>query len=92
MKRILMLLTVVALMVVMLAMSVAPAFAGGWNPATGCRVNEKTGGDFVVPESFPGASGVDGKRTDDDVICMDRRLGKDGFFVFSFYDNRPPAV
>jgi hypothetical protein len=35
-KRILALLTVVALMVAMLATSVAPAFAA-WNPTTGCK-------------------------------------------------------
>ena len=91
-KRILVLLSVVALMVVMLAMSVAPAFAG-WNPATGCREEQKTGGDFLVPESFPGASpGVDGTRTEDDQICMHRRLNKDDVFVFRFYDNLPPVV
>ena len=36
MKRILVLVTVVALMVVMTAMSVAPAFAAGWGE-NGCR-------------------------------------------------------
>ena len=34
MRRSMVLMTVVALMMVMLAMSVAPAFAAGWAPAT----------------------------------------------------------
>jgi hypothetical protein len=90
-KRILVLLTVMALMVVMLAMSVTPAFAG-WNPATGCRVDERGGGDLLLPvSSFPDpeAAAVDGKRTEDDQFCLHRRLTKDQVFVFRFYDNRP---
>ena len=92
MRRFLLVLTVAALMVVLLATSVTPAFAA-WNPATGCREDDRSGGDFIVPESFPAASpGVDGKRTEDDVICMHRTLDKDDVFVFRFYDNRPPEV
>jgi hypothetical protein len=76
-KRILVLLSVVALMVVMLATSVAPAFAA-WNPVTGCR-----GEDPLAPEFF--AQGVDGKLTDDDSICLHLRAQKS----FHAYDNRP---
>jgi hypothetical protein len=91
MRRILVLLTVVAMMVVMLAMSVTPAFAG-WNPATGCR-DDREGGGYLVSESFPTASpGIDGKLTEDDLICMHRRIGNEDFYVFRFYDNRPPEV
>ena len=57
-KRILLLLTVVAVMVVMLAMSVAPAFAGkGGVPHAGSCGAGKAGvhGDIANPTS-PGAS------------------------------------
>jgi hypothetical protein len=75
-KRILVLLSVVALMVVMLATSVAPAFAA-WDPMTGCR-----GEDALVPAFF--SPGVDGKRTDDGSICL--HLGPKK--TESYYDNR----
>jgi hypothetical protein len=78
-KRILVLLSVVALMVVMLATSVAPAFAA-WDPVTGCR-----GVDPLV--SAENAPGVDGKRTADGMVCSNR-IGSG----FKFYDNREPVI
>jgi hypothetical protein len=76
-KRILVLLSVVALMVAMLATSVAPAFAA-WDPMTGCK-----GLDSLVPAfSSPG---VDGHRTDDGYICA--HLGSKK--TLSYYDNHP---
>jgi hypothetical protein len=80
MRRILVLLTVVALMVVMLAMSVAPAFAG-WE-ADGCRTLDENVSTFLSP----GAE-KDGKFTSDGRICERRWVG--GNFVhFAYYDNR----
>jgi hypothetical protein len=79
-KRIVVLLTVVALMVVMLAMSVAPAFAA-WNPATGCRE-----GDTLFPAGTPGLQQIDGKNTEDDQVCLTHR-GHEGTKI-AFYDNR----
>jgi hypothetical protein len=68
----------VSLMLMMLAMSVAPAFAG-WE-SNGCRT-----GHALVASSF--SPGVDGKRTPDGEICQIRREG--GVFVrFVYYDNR----
>ena len=57
-KRILLLLTVVAVMVVMLAMSVAPAFAdkGGFSHTGSCGLSkDRVHGDIENPTS-PGAS------------------------------------
>jgi hypothetical protein len=86
-KRILVLLVMVALMVVMLAMSVAPAFAAGWGP-NGCKV----GDDLVfVSDVPPNVADKDGKRTSDGFICAGRRLGGQ-FTHLSFYDNRPFEV
>jgi len=79
MKRILVLLSVVALMVVMLAMSVAPAFAA-WE-ANGCR----TGGSLygrVVPGSFEASK----DRNGDEFVCYISKGSKT-----LFYDNRPVA-
>jgi hypothetical protein len=75
-KRILVLLSVVALMVVMLAMSVAPAFAA-WNPDTGCRGDDVLFRQFFHP--------VDGRYTVDDHICVAQ--DKDGG-TKKVYDNR----
>jgi hypothetical protein len=75
------LLTVVALMVVMLAMSAAPAFAA-WN-SSGCR-----GTDHPVPASD--SPGVDGKRTDDGAICEHVRFNRNHGIVLTYYDNRIP--
>jgi hypothetical protein len=82
-KRILVSLSVVALMVVMLAVRVAPAFAG-WvtqpGPFEGCRT-----GDARAEEDFtPEGSSIDGKRSDYGEICVSR-----GWNGFKFYDNRP---
>jgi hypothetical protein len=81
MRRILVMLSVVALMVVMLAMSVAPAFAGWETGGTdaGCRF-----GDLKFPDTIPGAEGVDGKRSDDGHVCVKRTNGG-----VKIYDNRP---
>jgi hypothetical protein len=78
-KRFLMLLTVVALMVVMVAMAVAPAFAA-WNPATGCRE-----GDTLFPAQTPRLQEIGGRKTDDQV-CLTHR-GHEGTKL-GFYDNR----
>ena len=80
MKRIVVLLTVVALMVGMLAMSVAPAFAA-WN-AVGCR-----GTDTLFPAQAPALQSIDGKFTEDDQVCLAHR-GHEGTKI-GFYDNRP---
>jgi hypothetical protein len=57
-KRILVLLTVVALMVVMLAMSVAPAFAdkGGVPDAGSCGLSKDQVHNEIENPSAPGAS------------------------------------
>jgi hypothetical protein len=81
-KRILVLLSVVALMVVMLATSVAPAFAA-WNPATGCRGTDS----LIFAEGIPEAESVNGKRTADPYVCS-HRTGSG----FNFYDNRPQRI
>ena len=81
-KRILLLLSVVALMVVMLAMSVAPAFAG-WE-ANGCRTGDVLAPDRLPPQ-FPSP---DGKRSDDNLIC-ESELGSGRVH---FYDNRPVTL
>jgi hypothetical protein len=83
-KRIVLLLSVVALMVVMLATSVAPALAS-WDPMTGCRE-----GDELVPvESLPPeAASIDGKRFDDGFVCL-HISGQSRVHV---YDNRPQRI
>jgi hypothetical protein len=83
-KRILVLLSVVALMVVMLAMSVAPAFAG-WAPS-GCKF-----GDFLIVNPPPGseAASVNGERTADSFVCQSLPVTKKGP---KYYDNREPTI
>ena len=82
-KRIVLLLSVVALMVVMVAMSVAPAFAK-WEtegPNAGCRV-----GDVLVEDRLPPEISPDGKRFDDGFVCeSESTSGR-----IHFYDNRGP--
>jgi len=81
MKRIVMLLSVVALMVVMLAMSVAPAFAA-WE-ANGCR----TGGSLygvVVPGTFEASK----DRNGDGYVCYISNDTPQGFARTHYYDNR----
>jgi hypothetical protein len=85
-KRILVLLSVVALMVVMVAMSVAPAFAK-WEtegPSAGCRTGDVLAPDRLPPQ-FPSP---DGKRSDDNLICeSESESGR-----VHFYDNRPVTL
>jgi hypothetical protein len=84
-KRILVLLSVVALMVVMLAMSVAPAFAK-WEtegPSAGCRTQ-----GVLVPDRFPPDLSPDGKRSDDNSICE----SESGSGLIHIYDNRPVTL
>ena len=80
-KRILMMLSVVALMVVMLAMSVAPAFAA-WTGAGGaCK-----GDDFLFPTgTFPPLVKKD--KNGDGLVCNDERRNGQGIYSF-YYDNR----
>jgi hypothetical protein len=80
-KRILVLLSVVALMVGMLAMNVAPAFAG-WE-SNGCRTQDS----LIFAEGLPEAESVNGKRTADPFVCS-TRTGSG----FKFYDNRLPTI
>jgi hypothetical protein len=81
MRRILVLLSVVALMAVMLAMSVAPAFAA-WTGADGaCR-----GDDFLVTiGTFPPQVKKD--KNGDLLVCDDERRNGQGIYSF-YYDNR----
>jgi hypothetical protein len=82
MKRILVLLSVVAPMMVMLAMSVAPAFAE-WQtegPNEGCRTEA-----FRVDETTISRGPlIDGKRSDDGQICLDGSGPN-----LKLYDNKP---
>jgi hypothetical protein len=82
MRRILVLLSVVALMVVMLAMSVAPAFAA-WTGADGqCK-----GDDFLFPTgTFPPLVKKD--KNGDGLVCDDERRSNNSIYSF-YYDNRP---
>jgi hypothetical protein len=93
-KRILVLLSVVALMVVMLATSVAPAFAA-WTGADGqCR------GDGVLievpdpadPEDPIAAFLMKKDRNEDGVVCRELRpVGPgEGRLLVVVYDNRFP--
>ena len=87
-KRILVLLAMVALMVVMLAMSVGPAFAA-WTGAGGqCR----EGGVLIGLES-PAPPSLEKKdHNGDNFVCREVRLGNK--IHVSIYDNRffiPPA-
>jgi len=81
MRRSMMFLTVVALMMVMVAMSVAPAFAR-WETSgdsQGCRT-----GSLLVSYTY---SPEDNKNADM-FVCQIRR--ESGNFVrFVYYDNRP---
>jgi len=72
---------------VLLAMSVAPAFAAGWGP-NGCKVGDSlvTVGDVPLSEADK-----DGKRTSDGLICAGRQVGGQ-FTHLSFYDNRPVDI
>jgi hypothetical protein len=77
-KRIAMLLSVVALMVVMMAMSVAPAFAA-WDAEGGqCR----TGDGITTVGSYPPFVKLD--RNGDGAVC--ETLSNQG--VYRHYDNR----
>ena len=76
MRRILVLLTVVALMVVMLAMSVAPAFAA--KDAFNCRLSDK----FTTTPQFNSQAP---DRNGDGVWCVYDYGGGD----FRFADNHP---
>jgi len=82
MRRILVLVSVVALMVVMLAMSVAPAFAA-WTGAGGaCR-----GDDFLFPTgTFEPLVKKD--KNGDGLVCDDERQSNNRIYSF-YYDNRP---
>jgi len=83
MKRILMLLTVVALMMVMVAMSVAPAFAAPSSPCSG------NGSGSLVS-----ALGEIGQydRNADGWVCKYDRYDHNGFYVSSRYkDDRLTA-
>jgi hypothetical protein len=80
-KRILMLLSVVALMVVMLAMSVAPAFAA--KDEFNCRLSDKftTTPEFVLrPGEFP-------DRNADGIFCVYQ--DNDTGLIIKVADNHP---
>jgi hypothetical protein len=79
-KRILVLLSVVALMVVMLAMSIAPAFAA--LNAEGCR-----GVDGLVPVQTDLQARIDGKKTADNQTCVRLVGGNGGNPHLQYYDN-----
>ena len=82
MRRILVLLSVVALMVVMLATSVAPAFAA-WTGAGGqCR------GDGVLIEVDPADMKKD--RNEDGFVCRELRPVGGNRQLLVIYDNRFP--
>ena len=83
-KRILVLLSVVALMVVMLATSVAPAFAA-WN-ALGCK-NEDDRIDFALDPSPPPIF-VEKDRNQNGFICQGERT-RGGGTVIIIYDDHP---
>ena len=75
-KRILMLLSVVALLVVMLAMSVAPAFADPVKndpPGFSCGLNDPN--DYIEDESEPGAGEL-GKLPENNPIVFGCAPGK----------------
>src|ERR671912_561310 len=88
-KRILVLLSVVALMVVMLATSVAPAFAA-WTGAGGqCR------GDGVLievpdPEDPIADFLMKKDRNEDGFVCRELRPVGGGRLLLVVYDNRFP--
>jgi hypothetical protein len=76
-RRILVLLSVVALMVVLLAMSVAPALAA-WQTEgrdAGCKTGDLRALDFE--QTHP----VNGTRTQDQAICYDVKHDR-------YYDNK----
>jgi hypothetical protein len=80
MRRIVVLLTVVAMMVGMLAMSVAPAFAA-WDAQGGqCRTGDTLIGTNGVPRL------IEKDRNGDQQLCLTHR-GPAGVNL-SFYDNR----
>jgi hypothetical protein len=83
MKRILVLLSVVALMVVMLAMSVAPAFAA-WDAENGqCR----TGGHLIATGGNPLLEKED-QNNDDRVCWIQTSTGTGEHPKTTLYDNR----
>ena len=77
-RRIVLVLSVVALMLVMMAMSVGPAFAAGWNSLTGCRGEDQR---FFYPGSGLGYGRVD--HNGDNFVCLNE--GPQGTHA---YDNR----
>jgi hypothetical protein len=86
-KRILVLLSVVALMVVMLAMSVVPAFAA-WDPMTGCKTDDVAMALSEFPQPTP-PSIMKKDRNGDDVVCVSsRQIGGERIRLI-VYDNRP---
>jgi len=78
MRRILLLLVVVALFLVMVAMSVGPAFAAAWNPDTGCKGTDTR---FFYLGSGLGYGRID-KNADGYVCVTGSPQGKQA------YDNR----
>jgi hypothetical protein len=78
MKRIMALLTVVALIMVMVALSAAPAFAA-WNPATGCRT-----GSFPIGPSTEYQFAVD--QNQNGIVCEVIHGTR-----AHYYDDRPVA-
>jgi hypothetical protein len=80
MRRILVLLSVVAMMVVMLAMSVAPAFAA--KDASNCRLSDKftTTAQPIPPGRSPDRNG-------DGIICV--YISNEDPADIRFADNHP---
>ena len=79
MRRMVLLLSVVALMVVMMAMNVAPAFAA-WDAEGGqCRTGA---GGITTVGSYPPFVKLD--RTGDGIVCY--KVSDQG--VYRYYDNR----
>ena len=84
MRRIVVLLSVVALMVVMLAMSAVPAFAAWYQtgvPGVYCRAGDSPG--YVG--SYPDLMEKD--RNADGWICVTVRGGGNGHDFLAYYDN-----
>jgi len=79
MRRVLLLVSVVALIVVMVAMSVGPAFAAGGNPAQ-CR-----GHDLLFRTGGNDPAGID--ENGDNYLCVHETPGPR---QFDAYDNRHP--
>jgi hypothetical protein len=80
MRRIMVWLSVVALMVVMMALAVAPAFAAGWD-ATGCKAGDTL--FYIGPGSMQGMVYGPIDKNGDFYVCVNNDPhGK------SAYDNR----